>query len=124
MNYSTVYVGHKKVLLGIDSTLVDTMEDFQAANAMSPFGIFGSWPSKIGKVLQNEGIGYTTVRLDEMDKPGTYIISFWNGQIHTVAVSYDGSKYTSYNRSTRATGPEDESPYLYAQNYIYGYYLG
>lgn len=61
MNYSTVYVGHKKVLLGIDSTLVDTMEDFQAANAMSPFGIFGSWPSKIGKVLQNEGIGYTKI---------------------------------------------------------------
>ena len=113
-----------KVLLGIDSTLVDTMEDFQAANAMSPFGIFGSWPSKIGKVLQNEGIGYTTVRLDEMDKPGTYIISFWNGQIHTVAVSYDGTEYISYNQTTFATGPEYKSPFTYAQNYIFGYYLG
>ena len=121
MNYSTVYVGHKKVLLGIDSTLVDTMEDFQAANAMSLFGIFGSWPSKIGKVLQNEGIGYTTVRLDEMDKPGTYIISFWNGpQIHTVAVSNSGEGYTTYN----FYGNENNLPANYAYNYICGYYLG
>ena len=117
----TVAVHNAKVLLGIDSTLVDTMEDFQAANAMSLFGIFGSWPSKIGKVLQNEGIGYTTVRLDEMDKPGTYIISFWNGpQIHTVAVSNSGEGYTTYN----FYGNENNLPANYAYNYICGYYLG
>ena len=88
---------------------------------MSPFGVFGSDPLAIGSVLRNEGISYTRVRLDEMDKPGTYIISFWNTpQIHTVAVSYDGGSYTTYNFK----GYEEVPPSNYASRYICGYYLG
>lgn len=41
-----------------------------------------------------------------------------NGQIHTVAVSYDGTEYITYNQTTFATGPEYKSPFTYAQNYI------
>lgn len=92
---------------------------------MTPLGIFGSDPLAIGSVLRNEGISYTRVRLDEMDKPGTYIISSWNDKplkngLHTVAVSYNGSSYTTYNIGDDKYSP----PSAYAQDYICGYYLG
>ena len=100
------------------------MAAFQDANAMMAFGYLGSDPRRIGTVLRNEGIPYTCIRLDEMDKPGTYIISFWNDPItkglHTVAVSYDGGSYTTYNYS----GHENDLPSNYASRYICGYYLG
>ena len=120
----TIAVHNAKVLLGMDSTLSDTMEAFQDANAMLACGAFGSDPFSIGYVLQNEGIAYTRVRLDALDKPGTYIISFWTGQIHTVAMTYDGSNYATYNRSTYASEAESGDPHEYASRYICGYYLG
>ena len=125
----TIAVHNAKVLLGIDSTLSDTMAAFQDANAMMAFGYLGSDPLRIGTVLRNEGIQYTRIRLDEMDKPGTYIISFWNDKpltegLHTVAVSYDGTGYTTYNRY--GDGKLNyQAPASYARNsYICGYYLG
>ena len=92
---------------------------------MMAFGYLGSDPRRIGTVLRNEGIPYTCIRLDEMDKPGTYIISFWNDKpltngLHTVAVSYDGSSYTTYNIGDDMYSP----PSVYAKDYICGYYLG
>ena len=124
----TIAVHNAKVLLGMDSTLSDTMAAFQDANAMMAFGYLGSDPLRIGTVLRNEGIQYTRIRLDEMDKPGTYIISFWNDKpltegLHTVAVSYDGSQYTTYNKK----GYGDlyfKEPSTYASRFICGYYLG
>ena len=96
---------------------------------MMAFGYLGSDPLRIGTVLRNEGIQYTRIRLDEMDKPGTYIISFWNDKpltegLHTVAVSYDGTGYTTYNRY--GDGKLNyQAPGSYARNsYICGYYLG
>ena len=63
-----------------------------------------------------------------MTKQGVYIISFWNDNapwngLHTVAVSYDGTTYTTYNLN--GNGSESfVSPEFYARLYICGYYLG
>ena len=51
---------------------------------------------KTATTLVHSVNAHTRIRLDEMDKPGTYIISFWNDKplangLHTVAVSYNGS---------------------------------
>ena len=76
---------------------------------------------KTATTLVHSVNAHTRIRLDEMDKPGTYIISFWNTpQIHTVAVSYDGGSYTTYNFK----GYEEVPPSNYASRYICGYYLG
>ena len=76
---------------------------------------------KTATTLVHSVNAHTRIRLDEMDKPGTYIISFWNTpQIHTVAVSYDGGSYTTYNFN----GHKNDLPSNYASRYICGYYLG
>ena len=123
----TIAVHNAKVLNGIDSTLSNTMNDFQDAGAMIGFGALGSNPYAIGRVLDNEGIGYSRVGLDDITQEGTYIISFWNDNapcngLHTVAVSYDGANYTTYNLYGRGN-TSTKSPYIYANNYICGYYL-
>ena len=96
---------------------------------MIGFGGLGSNPYAIGNVLKNEGISYSRVDINGMNKPGIYIISFWTGPLgsplHTVAVSYDGTTYTTYNYN----GYGDlffGDPNEYAARYRYecGYYLG
>ena len=84
---------------------------------------------KTATTLVHSVNAHTRIRLDEMDKPGTYIISFWNDKpltegLHTVAVSYDGTGYTTYNRY--GDGKLNyQAPASYARNsYICGYYLG
>ena len=61
---------------------------------------------KTATTLVHSVNAHTRIRLDEMDKSGTYIISFWNDKplangLHTVAVSYNGSSYRTYNRECR-----------------------
>ena len=123
----TIAVHNAKVLEGMDSTLSETMWDFQSAGAMIGDGYFGSNPYAIGKVLSNEGISYSRVGLSGMTEPGTYIISFWNDEplkngLHTVAVSYDGSVYTAYNLKGYG-GIENINLSDYKRKFICGYYL-
>ena len=123
----TIAVHNAKILKGMDSSLSETMKDFQSAGAMIEFGYFGSNPYAIGRVLKKEGIEYSRVGLNEMSQNGTYIISFWNegapwNGLHTVAVSYDGSNYTAYNLYG------DGQQHLislsdYQGRYICGYYI-
>lgn len=123
----TIAVHNAKVLNGIDSSLSETMNDFQSVGAMIGDGYFGSNPYAIGRVLRKEGIAYSRVGINDMTQSGTYIISFWNDNtpwngLHTVAISYDGSVYTAYN----LYGLGDQSDILlvdYAKQYICGYYL-
>ena len=123
----TIAVHNAKVIKGIDSSLSETMKDFQSAGAMIGYGFFGSNPYAIGSVLKNSGIEYDRVGLDGMTEPGTYIISFWSENplrygLHTVAISYDGTTYTAYN----LTGYGSESPISlsnYTNRFICGYYL-
>ena len=95
-------VHNVKVKLGMDSSLSSTMVDFQKSFAMSCFGIFGSAPKRIGKVLERSGIEYTTIGIDSMTEDGLYIISYWNPHrpwngLHTIAVENIGGSYTAYN---------------------------
>ena len=122
----TIAVHNAKVLSGIDSTLSDTMSDFQDLFAMIGFGYFGSNPLQIGAVLKKEQISYSYVGLNGMTKPGVYIISFWNERLfdglHTVAVSYDGSEYTAYN--LKCDGDDSAiNPSDYKGKFICGYYI-
>ena len=123
----TIAVHNAKVLMGKESTLSETMKDFQTAGAMPLDGIIGSNPYAIGKVLRRDGIAYSRVGLNEMDRTGTYIISYWTGPIgsplHTVAVSYDGTGYTTYNLDGSG-GESGLNPTDYVYRYVCGYYLG
>lgn len=123
----TIAVHNAKVLKGIESSLSETMTDFQAVGAMVGYGYFGSNPLKLGSVLSFEGIDYSRVGLNEMTESGTYIISFWNENplengLHTVAISYDGMSYTAYNLD--CYGESDPFyPSDYSTRFICGYYL-
>ncbi len=122
-----IAVHNAKVLEGKESSLSETMNDFQSAGAMIGFGTFGSNPYAIGDVLSKEGIDYSNVGLSRMTEPGTYIISFWNNNapwngLHTVAVSYNGTTYTAYNLYGNGIVSEiDLSDY--SKRFICGYYL-
>lgn len=122
----TIALHNAKVLKGIDSSLSETMSDFQSSGAMIGYGYFGSNPYCIGDVLKYEGIEYSRVGLDELTESGVYIISYWNNgtlpTIHTVCVAFDGEVYITYNLGEN--GVLFSSPDTYASKYICGYYLG
>lgn len=122
-----IAVHNAKVLLGIDSSLSETIKLLQASHAMIGCGLFGSDPFTIGRVLKSEGIDYTEVGSDELTRAGVYIISYWTGKpffsaLHTVAVSYDGKRYTTYNKSGHGT-PYYDPPSDYSAHFICAYYL-
>lgn len=122
-----IAVHNAKVLLGWESTLSQTMADFQAAGAMIGYGLFGSNPRAIGRILHRSGIAYGRVSLADMTRQGVYILSFWNdhapwGGLHTVAVCYDGVRCTTYN--LKGWGEVTSlPPAVYARRFICGYYL-
>ena len=123
----TIAVHNAKVSKGIDSSLSETMADFQSVGAMIGYGALGSNPYQIGSVLSKEGIDYSRVGLDDMTESGTYIISFWNDNapwngLHTVAVDFDGTTYTTYNLNGNGNTSKI-APSIYANNFICGYYL-
>ena len=123
----TIAVHNAKVLEGIESSLSETISDFQSVGAMRGYGFFGSKSHAIGRVLKKEGIAYSRVGINEMTNTGTYIISFWNenppwGGIHIVAVTYDGAAYTAYNLEGYGC-PSPITLSDYKGRYICGYYL-
>ena len=122
-----IAVHNAKVSKKIDSSLSQTMTDFQSTGAMVGYGLLGSNPYKIGDVLGYEGIEYSRVGLDDMTEEGTYIISYWNQNapwhgLHTVALTYNGTKYIAYN--LKGDGRAYRI-YLsdYTESFICGYYL-
>ena len=124
-----IAVHNAKVLKGIDSTLSDTISDFESTRAIIGNGALGTNPYAIGKVLDKNGIPYSRVdRAFSMTSAGTYIISYsWDGRIsggaHVVAVQFDGKAYATYNLYGDGD-VYDYSPFIYAQHFICGYYLG
>ena len=124
----TIAIHNAKVLLGMDSSLSKVMLTCQMLFAMIGDGYFGTNPRAIGRVLKHDGIEYSNVDLSDMTQEGIYIISFWNPGVpfhglHTVAVCYDGTTYTTYNYSGYGQLYYG-SPLDYAEFYICGYYLG
>lgn len=120
-----IAVHNAKVLSGIDSSLSETIKDFQAAGAMILRGVFGSNPHAIGRVLKAEDIEYSKVRLNDITQEGIYIISFWNDNVfwkglHTVAVRCKGKAAIAYN--LRGDGkPRPITLSAYSKSYICGY---
>lgn len=122
-----IAVHNAKTLMGIDSSLSQTMHDFQRARTMVLLGAWGSNPYAIGRLLKKEGIACRRISLTELNRGGLYIISFWNRNkpwhgLHTVALSYDGKIYTTYNLNGGGT-VSNRNPQEYASDYICGYSL-
>ena len=123
-----IAVHNAKILLGRSSTLSDTMKDFQDANAMIGAGYFGSNPFAIGRVLDSYCIAYQYVTPSQMTKNGVYIMSYWTdgafrSPLHTIAVSYNGEKYTAYNLFGDSTEYELDINKYNNKSFICGYYL-
>ena len=123
----TIAVHNAKVLSGMDSTLSQTMYDCQSQGAMLIEGYFGCNPLALGKVLDFYGIDNSSIQLSDMNLPGIYIISFWNEEplkngLHTVAVSYDGNTYTTYNLGGVST--QNPNEYIHQGYFICGYKVG
>ncbi len=124
-----IAVHNAKVLKKIDSTLSETLNDFQKENAMIGFGFFGSNPYAIGRVLESEGIQYYNVSsTSNMTLYGTYIMSYWTdtpfmSTIHTIAISYYADNYTAYNKSGYGSSLFNFNLDEYKNRFICGYYL-
>lgn len=123
-----IAVHNARVLLGRESSLSETIALFQALGAMIFRGFFGSNVYKIKRVLRALDIPFEKVKRKGLGRPGVYIVSFWNEKplkngIHTVALTYDGEKYTTYNLHGNGAA-SGEDPRDYAKRFIVGYYLG
>lgn len=120
-----IAVHNSLVLLGKNSTLSDVMHKCQQCGAMIGRGFLGSNPYGLGKVLSSYGVAWEKVKLSQLHRKGVYILSYWNRGmpfhgLHTVAVSYDGTVYTTYNLGSK---PTQIQPSAYAKRFICGYYL-
>ncbi len=123
-----IAVHNAKILTGIESSLSETIRDFQKTGLMLGDGALGSNPYKIDDILEKYGMEYTRVKLDEMTEHGIYVVSYWkdgsalNG-CHTVAIEYKEDMYITYNLygdgQIKTLDPKE-----YAKSYISGYYLG
>ena len=123
----TIAVHNAKVLLGMESTLSQTMYDCQMLGAMPLEGVIGTNPYALANVLDYYAINYSSVQINEMNQPGIYIISYWTegrfqGPLHTVTVVYDGTQYVTYN--CYGNGELEYGLPTSGRNYICGYYLG
>lgn len=99
-----IAIHNAKYLLGMESTLADTVRNTQKAGGMALFGVFGTYPWKIDDI---EGINYKRIEKDDLKKPGVYIITYnYDGSVlngaHNVAVRVyeDGNKVYNDNVST------------------------
>lgn len=120
-----ISVHNIKVLFGIISTLYETIKQFQLSAVMVGWGFFGSNVIFTGLMLRKSRLKYIRVKLNELNQPGKYIISYWNPGapwkgIHTVAFETDGVIYKTYNLHGRGK-TSDENPKYYASRYIIGY---
>ena len=121
-----IAVHNAKVLLGIDSTLSETIVTFQLLRAMIFGGFFGSNVLKIGRVLKRYGIKYKRFfRKRRLDAPGLYIISFWNEKplkngLHTVTLEVGEAGYRTYNLYGNGS-VSFADPKVYAKRFIVGY---
>lgn len=92
--------------MGQNSSLSQTIYEFQCLGLMIGDGGWGSDVTGIGAAMEIRGYKAYSVGLNELNKPGVYIISFWNENppvngLHTVAVSYNGDNYSTYNLKGR-----------------------
>ena len=123
-----IAVHNVKVLLGMPSTLSETIARFQSLRAMIFSGFFGSNVFKIGRVLKFYGIKYKRIfRRRRLKESGLFIISFWNEKplkngIHTVALTHGDGGYETYNlHGNGAVSAED--PAKYGKRFITGYLI-
>lgn len=123
-----IAVHNAKLLTGRQSSLSETIRDFQRNGLMIGDGSLGSNPYKLDVILDKYGMEYTSVKLDEMTRQGIYVISYWRDGMalngcHTVAVEYKQDMYITYN--LYGDGEiKTMSPNEYAKGYIVGFYLG
>ena len=117
-----IAIHNVKLLKGMESDLSQTMIDCQNADIMFGYGLFGSVPKRIGRVLDRYGIAYQKISsIDEISEYGTYILSYWNGarlfsSLHTVAVVYSEDGYEILNDPTDFTDIKEKK-------FICGYYI-
>ena len=121
-----IAVHNAKLLMGKSSSLSETIDHFYDANAIIGAGGFGSFPSRIGQVLESYGIKYKCVGIDEMTQSGIYIISYWNAShpfkgLHTIAITYYNEEYRSYN--SRYDNDNNYTPAIHGERFICGYFL-
>ncbi|MBQ0038731.1 MAG: hypothetical protein KBS74_08705 [Clostridiales bacterium] len=124
-----IAVYNAMVLLRRQVSLSALVTRFQLCGAMVLLGYFGSMPAAMGTVLRRSRIPYTTVRSPAaLQSPGLYIVSYWTGRrwrshLHTVALTYDGRRWTAYN--TLPGVPDHRPPASYLRGgFIRGYALG
>ena len=81
----------------------------RGALTLFPLGFFGGNPYSIGRVLRYFGIKSCAVRHEELDRDGSYILSFWNGaeklSLHTVFFRVINGTAEAYNLY-----PSDRAP--------------
>lgn len=123
-----IAVHNARLLMGMESSLADVIKETQKKFAPMFFGVFGTDPFALGRVLRGMGFEPERVEKNGLDKDGTYILSFWNDRrkikgLHTVCMLREGEKAVTFN--LRGNGTVSLiPPEKYAEHYICGWYIG
>ena len=121
-----IAVHNAKVIKGIDSSLSETISDFQMVNAMLLGGALGSNPYFIGWVLRYEGIEYYRVSgTENMTLYGTYIVTYWtqHNTVHNIALSYTSKGCIAYNVNGGGKSTPNFNLNDISEGFMCGYYL-
>lgn len=121
-------------LLGVPAKLCDiAAEIYPYGNSFS--GLFGTWPSALGRYFKENSIEVTAVKdyckfRDEFKLRSYAVISFWNARnifkgLHTVCIENTPNGVRVYNRSNKTDVPVIYNcldDYMDAGRFIIGYY--
>ena len=125
-----IAIHNSRVLLGMDSTLNESLYMVNKNSANILFGFWGTNAYSLSRVLDDYEMDYKEVGSDNLTDNGVYIVSFWNDTTpsegyHTVAMTNNNGYYTVYNDYNKAVKPfPGYNITEIKDNYITGYYLG
>ena len=94
-------------------------------------GRLGATPLDVSLFLRSRGLNPesgTLRQLSEIKSPGVFIVSYWNKPftkgIHTIAVDYDGKRYTAANYEAKLCSKERLEDFLPDRiHFLRGYYI-
>lgn len=107
-----IAINNALVLSGKDSSIADLVDKFVSKDSyflINHFflkGLFGAQPKAMGDALNMVGLKNKKAELNDVNKKGIYIVSYWDGTsifdpIHTIAVRNDGKgNIAAYNNSS------------------------
>ena len=122
-------------MLGRGMPLADVISCFEGrfsrGGGLMAKGRLGATPADVSAFLRDRGLkpqGGSLRKMQAIKSAGVFVITYWNKPFtkgaHTIAVRFDGNRYTAVNYTSRPCTKDTLEEFLPDKvHYIYGYYI-